>query len=52
MDECVKNMPFVRVCVCVCVCVYRHVKIESKMVVTESWGGARKILYNLQTCNK
>ena len=35
MDECVKNMPFVRVCVCV----YRHVKVESKMVVTESGGG-------------
>ena len=37
MDECIKNMPFVRACVCVCV--YRHVKVESKMVVTESGGG-------------
>ena len=38
MDECVKKIPFV------CACVYRHVKIESKMVVTESGvGGVARI---------
>ena len=33
-DECVKKTSFMCVCVCVCVCVYKHLKIESRMVVT------------------